>query len=165
MTDSIDETARIVDSTIGRTEIREHVTVHDSEIGADCKIYERTSLKKSRVDDAVDINAGTYVENADVGPNVQIGPNCSVVGVTHELTEDGMEFREDIFERIILHERVFLGANAVVAPGVEIGAGTVVAAGSTVSHDVGPRKIVLGSPPAQRVVDLREWLDRRNQDR
>lgn len=160
VTHEIDDSARVVESDVGRAEIREYATVHDSEIGDGCRVYERCSLKKSRLDDDVDVNAGAYVENADVGTNVQIGPNCSVVGVTHELDEEGATFRDDVFERIVLHERVFVGANAVVAPGVEIGAGTVVAAGATVTRDVGPGKIALGVPPAQRIADLDEWTSR-----
>ncbi|MDQ2050969.1 acyltransferase [Natronolimnohabitans sp. A-GB9] len=159
MTAAIDESARVVESDVGRAEIREYVTVNDSDIGDDCRVYERTSIKKCRIDDRVDINAGSYVENAELGPTVQIGPNCSVVGVTHELTEEGLTFRNDVFERIILHEGVFLGAGAVVGPGVEIGAGSVIAAGAAVTDDVGPERVVLGSPPAQRIVDLAEWLD------
>lgn len=157
MAAEVDESARIVDSGVGDSEVREFVTVHDSAIGDGCRIYERASLKKCRLADDIDVNAGTYVENVEIGTTVQIGPNCSVVGVTHDLGERGMEFRNDVFERIILHEGVFVGAGAVVGPGVEIGAGTVVAAGATVTEDIGAGKIVVGSPPAQRVVDLDEW--------
>lgn len=160
MAGNIDESARIIDSDIGRAEIREYVTIHDSELGDGCRVYERCSLKKCHIDEGVDINAGTYVENAEVGTNVQIGPNSSVVGVTHDLGERGMEFRNDVFERIVLHERVFVGAGAVLAPGIEIGEETVISAGATVSHDIGPQKIVLGSPPTQQVTDLCDWLNR-----
>ncbi|MFC4438940.1 MULTISPECIES: acyltransferase [Natrialbaceae] len=157
---SIDDSARVVDSSVGQAEIREHVTIHDSELGDGCRVYERSSIKKSRISDEVDVNAGTYVENAEVGSNVQIGPNCSIVGVTHDLSEQGMEFRNDVFERIILREGVFVGAGAVLAPGIEIGERTVISAGTTVSQDVGPEKIVLGSPPTQKIVDLHEWTNR-----
>jgi len=160
MVPDIDSSARIVSSDVGASEIREFVTVHDSEIGDGCRIYERVSLKKCTVSDNTDINAGSYIENATMGPNVQIAPNSSVVGVTHELTDEGMTFRNDLFERVILHEGAFVGAGAVVGPGVEIGPRSVVAAGATVQNDVGPGKIVLGSPPSQRVADLDEWTDR-----
>jgi acetyltransferase-like isoleucine patch superfamily enzyme len=156
----IDDTARVIDSDVGRSEIREFVTIHDSEVGDGCGIYERTSIKKSRVADDVDVNAGTYVENAEIGPEVQIGPNCSVVGVTHKLCEGGMTFRNDVFERIVLGEGAFLGAGSVAGPGVEIGDGTVVSAGATVTDDVGPERIVLGSPPTQEIVALSEWVGR-----
>lgn len=158
MGSDIDEAVRLVDSTTGDVMIREHTTIHDSEIGDGCRIYERCSIKKSYVSEEVDINAGSYVENADIGPHVQIGPNCSVVGVTHELRDQGMVFREDIFERIILHDRVFVGANAVLGPGVEIGSGSVIAAGATVTQDIDSGMIVLGSPPTQRIEELDDWI-------
>ncbi len=155
---NIDESARLVDSTIGDSEVREFVTIHDSTVGDDCKIYEHASVKKSHIDGPADVNAGTYIENAAIGPNVQIGPNCSVVGVTHELTPGGMVFGDDVFERIILHDGAFLGAGVTVAPGVEIGEGSVVGAGATVTQDVGPGMLVRGTPPAQERVAVSEWL-------
>lgn len=160
MAADIDESARIVESKIGTSEIREYVTIHDSRIGNGCNIYERTSLKKCDVSDCVDINSGSYIENATVETNVQVGPNSNIVGVTHELGEQGMEFRNDLFEEITLCEGSFIGAGAVLAPGVEIGEGSVVAAGATVLEDIGSEKIVLGSPPAQRIIDLHEWVNR-----
>ncbi|WP_254535355.1 acyltransferase [Halomarina litorea] len=158
MNDQVDDSARIVDSEIGESEVREFVTVHDSTVGDGCGIYERTSLKKSTLGDRVVVNAGTYVENAKIGDEVQIGPNCSVVGVTHPLDEDGMAHGNDVFERVVLREGAFVGAGSVVAPGVELGADSVVAAGAVVTEDVGPGKVVVGSPPNQRVVDLDAWL-------
>lgn len=160
MVPDIDDSARVVDSELGESEIREHVTIHDSAIGDDCNIYERTSIKKSTISDSVDVNAGSYIENAEVGTNVQIAPNASVVGVTHELTEQGMEFRNDQFERTIVQEDAFVGAGGIVAPGVEIGKRSVVAAGATVLSDIGPEKVVLGCPPSQRITDIEDWLNR-----
>lgn len=153
----IDESVRIVNSTTGDVTLREYTTIHDSEIGDECRIYERCSIKKCHISEEVDINAGSYVENAEIGPKVQIGPNSSIVGVTHELGEDGMIFRNDVFERIILHEGVFIGANVVLLPGVDIGKGSVIAAGATVSQDIGSEMIVLGSPPTQQIVTLEDW--------
>ena len=160
MADSRDDSARLVDSTVGDAEIREYVTIHDSEVGDDCALYERVSVKKSRLHGPADINAGTYIENAEIGPRVQIGPNCNVVGVTHKLTADGMVFQNDIFERIVVHEGVFLGAGVTVAPGVEIGEGSVIGAGATVTRDVAPGTLVRGTPPAQERVLVTEWLSK-----
>jgi acetyltransferase-like isoleucine patch superfamily enzyme len=158
MPSQIDESARIVESTVGDATIREYVTIHDSEIGDGCRIYEHSSVKKSHVAGPGDINAGVYVENAALGPHVQLGPNCSVVGVSHELAEDGMTFREDVFDQIILGEGVFVGAGAVIGPGVELGERTVVAAGATVTEDIGAKQLVRGTPPEQEVTDLQVWL-------
>lgn len=47
---------------------------------------------------------------------------------------------------IVLHDDVWLGARAIVLPGVTIGTGAIVAAGSVVTRDVQPMSIVGGSP-------------------
>ena len=53
-------------------------------------------------------------------------------------------------------ERVFIGAEAVVMPGVSIGADAIVAAGAVVTRDVAEGCIVAGVPavPIGRTVDL-----------
>jgi len=129
-----------VSRAVGESDVREFVTIHGSTVGDGCSIYERTSIKKSHIEDHVDLNAGSYVENAAVGPN------CSVVGVTHDLDETGMTYRDDAFERVILGEGCFLGAGAVVA------------AGAVVTGDVAAETVVLGVPPEQHRVDLAAWL-------
>lgn len=139
---SIDETARIEGSTVGDAEIREFVTVHDADVGDDVRIYEATSVKKSAIAGPADLNASAYVENARLEPAVQVGPNASVVGVTHELTDEGMTFREDRFEEVILERGAFVGAGAVVLPGVTVGENAVVGAGVTVREDVAPGAVV-----------------------
>lgn len=160
MDSDIAASAHVSATSVGASEVREFVTLRDSRIGDDCKIYERTSIKRCDIGDAVDVNAGSYLENAAIESNVQIAPNSNVVGVTHDLSERGMEFRNDSFEEVVLREGAFLGAGTVVGPGVEIGARSVVAAGATVTEDVDPGMIVLGSPPTQRVVDLEDWTRR-----
>ena len=139
---AIDETASIEDSTLGDVEIREYVTVHDSDIGSGARVYERTSIKKSVIDGPTDVNANCYVENARLGERVQIGPNVSIVGVTHDLTGAGMEFRNDVFDEIVVEDGAFVGSGAVVLPGVTIGENAVVGAGTTVSTDVPSESVV-----------------------
>ena len=133
---SVHETAKIRDSTLGDVEVREYVTIHDSEIGTGTRIYERTSIKKSTIEGPTDVNANCYVENARIGERVQVGPNASIVGVTHDLTDSGMEFRNDAFETVVVEEGVFVGSGAVVLPGVTVGRNAVVGAGATVTDDV-----------------------------
>ena len=141
---AIDETARVENSELADVELREYVTIHDSTIGDDSQIYERTSIKKSTVGESVDINANSYVENAAIGDRVQIGPNANVVGVTHNLTEEGMEHRNDQFETVSIGEGAFLGAGAVVLPGVEIGTNAVVGANVTVTDDLPANTVYRG---------------------
>ena len=136
------ETAHIEDSTLSDGIVREYVTIHDSVIGSDSRIYERVSVKKSTIGESVDINANSYIENAEIGDRVQIGPNASVVGVTHDLTTEGMEHRNDRFETIVLEDGAFVGAGAVVLPGVRVGKNAVVGANVTVTDDVAAGTVV-----------------------
>jgi hypothetical protein len=50
MPSAIDESARVVESTVGDATVREFVTVHDSEVGDDCRIYEHASVKKCSIE-------------------------------------------------------------------------------------------------------------------
>lgn len=47
---------------------------------------------------------------------------------------------------IVLHDDVWIGANALICSGVEIGQGAVIAAGAVVTKDVPPYAIVGGNP-------------------
>ena len=50
------------------------------------------------------------------------------------------------FKPIRIKDKVWLGANVTICPGVTIGEGAVVAAGAVVNKDVAPRTVVGGVP-------------------
>lgn len=157
---SIDPSARVVRSSIGEEVlVREWCTVRDSTIGLQSSLYERVSVKKSSLGKGVTVNAGTYVEFADIGDNVLVGPNCSIVGAFHKFNEQGAE-QQDTFERITIAASAFIGAGSVVLPGRNIGEGSVIGAGSVVSKDIPPFSIAFGVPPNQTIMPLAEWLAR-----
>ncbi len=54
---------------------------------------------------------------------------------------------------ITICDDVWIGANAVILPGVTIGEQSVVAAGAVVNRDVPPRCVVAGVP-ARKIKDL-----------
>lgn len=133
---TVHETALVENSTLGDVEVREYVTIHDADVETGCRIYERTSIKKSTIAGPTDVNANCYVENSTLGSRVQVGPNCAIVGVTHDLSESGMTFRDDAFEEVVVEDGAFVGAGATVLPGVTVGRDAVVGAGTTVTGDV-----------------------------
>lgn len=146
MKNDIHPTAMFHGSTIAwGMSIREFCIIRDSMLGYGCKIYERASIKKSVIGGGSDINAGTYIENADIGENVQIAPNCTIVGVTHGFSSEGIS-HEDVFKRITIGDGAWIGAGATILPGVKIGVGSVVGAGAIVKMDVPDRYIYVGSP-------------------
>ncbi|MFB6180768.1 MAG: DapH/DapD/GlmU-related protein [Candidatus Nanohalobium sp.] len=121
LTRTIDSDARVENSDLEEVEVREYATIHDSSISKGSRIYERATIKKCKIGKDVDVNAGAYLENVEVGEKVQFGPNSNVVGVTHNLTEEGMEHRNDVFKEIKIGENSFVGAGATILPGIKIG--------------------------------------------
>jgi acetyltransferase-like isoleucine patch superfamily enzyme len=47
---------------------------------------------------------------------------------------------------VIFRKGCYIGAGALILPGVTVGEGAVVAAGAVVTRDVPPRKVVAGVP-------------------
>lgn len=55
-----------------------------------------------------------------------------------------MEHRNDRFEEIVLEDGAFVGAGAVVLPGIRIGKNAVIGANVTVTDDVAAGTVVRG---------------------
>jgi galactoside O-acetyltransferase len=88
----------------------------------------------------------------EIGNDVQVGPNVVMRASNHEFADPDTPIRLQGHRpgRIVVGEDVWIGANAVLVPGVTIGRGAVVAAGAVVTHDVEPLAIV-GGVPAKRI--------------
>lgn len=83
---------------------------------------------------------------------IRIGPNCRIG--THVIMIDNQFHRIEPERRderppsapIVLEDNVWIGARAIVLPGVTIGTGSVVGAGSVVTRDIPPRSVAVGQP-------------------
>jgi acetyltransferase-like isoleucine patch superfamily enzyme len=62
--------------------------------------------------------------------------------------------------RVRIGDHCFIGAGAVVLPGVTIGPRAIVGANAVVSRDVQPNTIVAGNP-ARQVTQVDTWLARK----
>ena len=79
-----------------------------------------------------------------IGNGVFIGPKCNLITINHD---EDPENRSATYGRpIVLEDKVWLGINVTVLPGVRIGYGSIVGANSVVTKDVPPMTIVAGSP-------------------
>lgn len=100
----------------------------------------------------------TVVDDADItiGDNVMIAPNVVIATGTHPVCP---ELREQIYQYnlpVRIGSRVWIGAGAIILPGVTIGDDSVIGAGSVVTRDVPSGVVAVGNPC--RV--LREISDR-----
>lgn len=62
-------------------------------------------------------------------------------------------------EETVIGKNVFLGANAVVLPGVKIGDNVIIGAGSVVTKDV-PSGVVVGGNPARILSTVEAYLEK-----
>lgn len=154
----IHPTSRFDNSVIGSgSSILENCTVCDSKIGKDCRINEKVSIKHSEVGNKVDINSGVHIELVTIEDDVQIGPNSTIIGIWHEISERGAD-REDLYNKITIKRGVLIGAGCVILPGVEIGEGAVIGGGTVVTNNIPSFHICFGVPPHQTIRSLKEWL-------
>lgn len=83
-----------------------------------------------------------------VGDNVMIGHGAQIISAGHRIPEGDTPMRFSGVEHapIVIESDAWIGAGAIVLPGVTVGQGAVVAAGAVVTHDVDPLTIVGGIP-------------------
>ncbi len=90
----------------------------------------------------------TCTEGITLGDDVLIGPGVLVVSNNHVFSDPERHIRDQGLAGapVTIGADVWIGAHAVVLPGVTIGEGAVVAAGAVVVDDVPPRVVVGGIP-------------------
>lgn len=81
-----------------------------------------------------------------IGDYTMIGPNVTIATAGHpimpELREKGLQFNVDVH----IGKNVWIGAGAVIVPGVTIGDNTVIGAGSVVTKDIPANVVAVGNP-------------------
>lgn len=134
-----DKTSEAVTITIGdNVHIKENANLNtyggfirigtDSNIGHNCALYGQGGI--------------------EIGDNVLIGPNCSIISGNHRFSSRVIPINKqgtyDI--GIYIGDDVWIGANVSVLDGVRIGKGAVIGAGSVVTKDIEEYSVAFGSP-------------------
>jgi acetyltransferase-like isoleucine patch superfamily enzyme len=83
-----------------------------------------------------------------IGDEVMIAHGAQIISAGHRIPEAGSTMRFSGLEvaPITIEDGAWIGAGAIVLPGVRVGTGAVVAAGAVVTRDVEPGTIVAGVP-------------------
>lgn len=90
----------------------------------------------------------TVVDDADVyiGDSVMIAPNVIIATGSHPICP---ELREKVYQYnlpVRIGNRVWIGAGAIILPGVTIGDDSVIGAGSVVTKDIPSGVVAVGNP-------------------
>lgn len=92
----------------------------------------------------------TIIGPVTIGHHVNLAQGITVTALNHNFDVPGLRIDEQGISTkpVVIGDDVWIGANAVVLPGVTIGSHSVVAAGAVVTHDV-PDGVVVGGVPAK----------------
>lgn len=106
-------------------------------------------------DASLRIGAGSMLNFAPVihaSNAIEIGRHC-LIG--HQVTIMDSSLHEEALERrlqkpeaktVVIEDHVWIGARAIILPGVRIGRGSIIGAGSVVSKSIPPYMVAAGNP-------------------
>jgi acetyltransferase-like isoleucine patch superfamily enzyme len=92
------------------------------------------------------INRGCYLDGRGgltLGSDVSVSPDCYLLSLTHDPRDPGFAAQA---RPVSIGDRAWIGARALILPGVTVGEGAIVGAGAVVTRDVEPFAIVAGNP-------------------
>jgi acetyltransferase-like isoleucine patch superfamily enzyme len=97
----------------------------------------------------------TVIGPVTIGNHVNLAQGITVTALNHNFAEKGLRIDEQGVSTnpVTIGDDIWIGANAVVLPGVTIGNHSVVAAGAVVTKDVPPHTLVAGVP-AKKIKEL-----------
>ena len=95
------------------------------------------------------VNREVYLEAVapiEIGRDCQLGPQVMVVTSHHPRTADGGVSKVPEGRAVRIGDRAWIGARALILPGVTIGDDVVIGAGSVVTRDCLKPGVYVGSP-------------------
>ena len=90
----------------------------------------------------------TVIGPVTIGSHVNLAQGITVTALNHNFEETGKRIDQQGVSTnpVVIGDDVWIGANAVILPGVTIGNHCVIAAGAVVTKDVPPHSLVAGVP-------------------
>lgn len=146
--------ARFIKRTVGPNTTVERgvrfVNPSNISIGANSWLKEYCYLRAGvngyiRVGERIAFNSFVTISGhggVEIGDDTQLGPGAT-------LTTTGHDYRAGLqasFSKITLGKRVWVGARAIILPGVTIGDNTVIGAGALVNKDLPANCVAVGVP-------------------
>ena len=97
----------------------------------------------------------TVIGPVTIGSHVNLAQGITVTALNHNFSDPSLRIDEQgvSTKAVVIGDDVWIGANAVILPGVTIGSHVVVAAGAVVTKDV-PANTLVGGVPAKVIKQL-----------
>ncbi len=114
--------------------------------------------RKISIGDHTAINRRCYLDGRagiTIGNRVSISPETYIMSLTHDAQDPHFPAKG---KPVRIEDYVWIGARAMIMPGVTLGTGCIVGAGSVVTKDVAPYDIV-GGVPAVKIGERVKNLD------
>lgn len=95
---------------------------------------------------------------------IEIGDNVTISNDVQIITHDNsiiklIDNMTDYFGKVIIQDDCFIGARAIILPGVTIGKNSIVGAGSVVTRSVEDYCVVAGNP-AKKICDVDQFREK-----
>ena len=97
---------------------------------------------------------------------IEIGDDVTLAPRVHILAHDASTKRYLNYTRIgkvKIGDRVFIGANSIILPGVTIGNDVIIGAGSVITHDIPDGHVAVGNP-AKIICTIDDFLSRKREE-
>ena len=142
--------------------IRRGVELYNVKLSSNINISRNSFVSNSKIDDYSSIGRNSTIINAEVGKFCSISWNVTIGATNHDFTmlsthafpyikHFGFSVtNKRIIEETYIGNDVWIGANAIIMPGIQIGDGAVIGAGSIVTRNVNCYEIVFGAPAKVR---------------
>ncbi|CAB1070391.1 Maltose O-acetyltransferase (EC [Olavius algarvensis Delta 1 endosymbiont] len=91
----------------------------------------------------------------NIGSHVLFGPAVQLCTATHPMRASGRRAGRELARPIEIGSDVWVGAGAIICPGVRIGSRSVIGAGSVVTRDI-PADVVASGNPCRVVREIDE---------
>jgi acetyltransferase-like isoleucine patch superfamily enzyme len=141
-------------------------TLKNAFIGSNVSVYEYSLLENVSIENCSFVASHTQIRDTAIGKYCSIGPRVTISLARHPAAEFvsthpvfystrkqiGITFSEENhfeeFEKVVVGNDVWIGANALIMGGISIGDGAIIGAGAIVTKDV-PSYAIVGGIPAK----------------
>lgn len=138
--------------------IGKNVTLNSTNEGYHLNMHSPVKIYADRPGASIRIGPNTRIhgscihayQSISIGKNCLIAANCQIFdGNGHDPSFPNVEDRINTIgssKAVVIGDNVWLGANCIILPGVNIGHGAIISANSVVVNDIPPMVIAGGNP-------------------